>query len=201
MASAAVSRIMSGSSGVARVFGGAAAHCQPTATIALQSASGRMISGMPADNVTRIEGNARVRSPFELAAPQHGIINSALAGGRALGGVRSFHASTRADSTVLVAGLGVAAAALAARFAVQALQKADGSSAGAASADKVEGKSEASDDASSASSAKKKAEATEQRSHKGMGAEFFARQFYKGGFEDKMTRREAALILGVRCVR
>mmetsp|Transcript_8360 Transcript_8360/g.7485 ORF Transcript_8360/g.7485 Transcript_8360/m.7485 type:complete len:174 (-) Transcript_8360:26-547(-) len=29
-------------------------------------------------------------------------------------------------------------------------------------------------------------------------ASFFARNFYDGGFEDKMTRREAALILGVR---
>ena len=28
----------------------------------------------------------------------------------------------------------------------------------------------------------------------------FAKRFYEGGFEDKMTRREAALILGVRCV-
>jgi len=29
-------------------------------------------------------------------------------------------------------------------------------------------------------------------------ANFFAKNFYDGGFEDKMTRREAALILGVR---
>ena len=29
----------------------------------------------------------------------------------------------------------------------------------------------------------------------------FAKRFYEGGFEEKMTRREAALILGVRCVR
>lgn len=28
----------------------------------------------------------------------------------------------------------------------------------------------------------------------------FAKRFYEGGFEDKMTRREAALILGVRYV-
>lgn len=31
------------------------------------------------------------------------------------------------------------------------------------------------------------------------GAEsLFGKRFYEGGFEDKMTRREAALILGVR---
>ena len=33
----------------------------------------------------------------------------------------------------------------------------------------------------------------------GMSA-LFAKRFYEGGFEDKMTRREAALILGVRYV-
>jgi hypothetical protein len=33
----------------------------------------------------------------------------------------------------------------------------------------------------------------------GMSA-LFAKRFYEGGFEEKMTRREAALILGVRCV-
>lgn len=30
------------------------------------------------------------------------------------------------------------------------------------------------------------------------GSSWFARNFYEGGFEDKMTKREAALILGVR---
>ena len=33
---------------------------------------------------------------------------------------------------------------------------------------------------------------------KSWGAEMLAKRFYRGGFEDKMTRREAALILGVR---
>jgi hypothetical protein len=32
------------------------------------------------------------------------------------------------------------------------------------------------------------------------GGQAFARRFYKGGFEDKMSKREASLILGVRCV-
>ena len=30
------------------------------------------------------------------------------------------------------------------------------------------------------------------------GSTWFAKSFYDGGFEDKMTRREAALILGIR---
>ena len=46
---------------------------------------------------------------------------------------------------------------------------------------------------------KKKSKDTEPKSsHHTMGADFWAKQMYKGGFEDKMTRREAALILGVR---
>ena len=32
----------------------------------------------------------------------------------------------------------------------------------------------------------------------GFGSSWFARNFYDGGFEEKMTRREAALILGIR---
>ena len=32
----------------------------------------------------------------------------------------------------------------------------------------------------------------------GTMSSLFAKRFYEGGFEDKMTRREAALILGVR---
>ena len=41
---------------------------------------------------------------------------------------------------------------------------------------------------------------TQQTSTQSQGffASFFARNFYDGGFEDKMTKREAALILGVR---
>lgn len=31
-----------------------------------------------------------------------------------------------------------------------------------------------------------------------MASSWFSKRFYEGGFEDKMTRREAALILGVR---
>ena len=39
---------------------------------------------------------------------------------------------------------------------------------------------------------------TDKKANEGFFASFFARTFYDGGFEDKMTKREAALILGVR---
>jgi len=34
-------------------------------------------------------------------------------------------------------------------------------------------------------------------SQKAWGAEFLSKRFYKGGFEEKMNKREAALVLGV----
>lgn len=70
-------------------------------------------------------------------------------------------------ATPLIAGLSIAAAALAARYGIAAIEswqtavRAGGAAAGAAS----------------------------------MGA---AKRFYEGGFEPKMTRREAALVLGIR---
>ncbi|KAE9034508.1 hypothetical protein PR003_g10089 [Phytophthora rubi] len=76
---------------------------------------------------------------------------------------RAFHASAQRENTVLVAGLGVAGAALGAKYALQVWE-----------AYKNRPKSE-----KAASSWK-------------------YRNFYDGPFEDKMTRREAALILGVR---
>ncbi|KAG6617323.1 Mitochondrial import inner membrane translocase subunit TIM14 [Phytophthora cinnamomi] len=76
---------------------------------------------------------------------------------------RAFHASAQRENTVLVAGLGVAGAALGAKYALQVWE-----------AYKSRPKSE-----KAASSWK-------------------YRNFYDGPFEEKMTRREAALILGVR---
>jgi hypothetical protein len=106
---------------------------------------------------------------------------------------RAFHATARAESTVLIAGLSVAATALAARYAIQAFSSNSDASAAPGKAGEEGAGSEA---GAGAGAAKKKEEP--QRSQKGMGAEFWARQLYTGGFEDAMTRREAALILGIR---
>lgn len=76
-------------------------------------------------------------------------------------GARALHSSAPRDSAVLFAGLGVASAALGAKYVVQAYE-----------AYKARPKSEVS--------------------------KWKYRNFYDGPFEDKMTRREAALILGVR---
>lgn len=63
------------------------------------------------------------------------------------------------QATPLIAGLSVAAAALAGRYGIQAWQ-----------------------------------------AFKARPPTARMRKFYEGGFQPKMTRREAALILGVRCV-
>ncbi|TYZ69044.1 hypothetical protein PybrP1_006579 [[Pythium] brassicae (nom. inval.)] len=80
---------------------------------------------------------------------------------RTAGAIRAFHATPQRDSVILLAGLGVAGAAMGAKYALQAFE-----------AYKARPKSEVS--------------------------AWKYRNFYDGPFEDKMTRREAALILGVR---
>ncbi len=143
--------------------------------------------------------------------------------------MRFFHATPPAESTVLIAGLSVAAAALAARFAVQAFSGSgnkEGDAAAPSSSASAEGDgketpsspqdeklgrkktthahhSSAAADKTTTGGASAGASSTAgasaaSKSHHSMGADFWARQLYSGGFEDKMTRREAALILGVR---
>lgn len=76
---------------------------------------------------------------------------------------------------------------------------ADGSAAGGSSSGggAAEGASRLSG-ADAAASAAKGARPTATSTGSMFGAQAFARRFYKGGFEDKMSRREASLILGVR---
>ncbi|KAL4174177.1 hypothetical protein KRP22_006117 [Phytophthora ramorum] len=76
--------------------------------------------------------------------------------------LRGFHASPQRENTALVAGLGVAGAALGAKYALQVW------------------------------------EAYKNRPKSDKVSAWKYRNFYDGPFEDKMTRREAALILGVR---
>jgi DnaJ family protein C protein 19 len=138
---------------------------------------------------------------------------------------RHLHATPRAPSAVaLVGGLTVAAGAMAARYALQAYEKAqgpappsDGSSSSSSSSSEESSSSGASSSGSSSSRDKAQGAAADGGSEakadggggsaaagggfsfqKSWGAEMLAKRFYRGGFEEKMTRREAALILGVR---
>ena len=114
---------------------------------------------------------------------------------------RPFHASPARDSALLLGGVSVAAAALAARYALQRMDPPPGEGGGEAPGSPSDAASERdSKDATSTSSSSSSAgeEAPKRPAARGFGAELMAKRFYRGGFEDKMTRREAALVLGVR---
>lgn len=139
------------------------------------------------------------RAPITRAAATQGYVISnsrdskfSLAPQANSRGIRATHPQ---QSTVLLGGLGVAAAALSARYLIQALEKSK-----AARAEEPESTETTSNTSSNTTT---EGDSSTQESGTGsasgsFGATMFARRFYKGGFESVMTRREAALILGVR---
>lgn len=140
---------------------------------------------------------------------------------------RALHTSANPESAALVLGLTVAGAAVAGIYGIKAWEKykataaaaekeggSEGAEPGEPSAatdgtDSANTKS-ASSGADSSTAGNAKAEAAAKEGEKSapkssssggiFGAQAFAKRFYRGPFEDKMTRREAGLILGVRCV-
>lgn len=135
---------------------------------------------------------------------------------------KTFHNSVRAENELIIGGLGVLGAAMTLKYTLQAYdsyaQKRASQPADAAQAKDNQKDSTQADtaDATHASSAKEtepeaEAEASTAKAEPKMKAApaspgffanwtnaWFAKNFYDGGFEDKMTKREAALILGVR---
>jgi hypothetical protein len=89
---------------------------------------------------------------------------------------RSFHITRHQESAVVVGGAAVCVAALSARYMLQAYQQYKINQENAPAIAESKG--------------------TEKRSFFNLNMSY--RNFYDGPFEDKMTRREAALILGVR---
>ena len=118
------------------------------------------------------------------------------------------HTTAPASSAILLGGLSVAGAALAARFALQRLDGGGSSAAGGAPPppppeDGAEGKGEGAEGRVEGASAPEGSEGAapgggEAKKARSFGADFLSKRFYRGGFEEKMTRREAALVLGVR---
>ena len=97
---------------------------------------------------------------------------------------RSLHSTARAENgTILVSALGIAGVAYGGKIVAEQVDKWQTAKAAAAANGGEEG--EEGEEASSSSGG-------------GMFGSLFAKNFYEGGFEDKMTRREAALILGIR---
>ncbi|EKU20251.1 chaperone -domain containing protein [Nannochloropsis gaditana CCMP526] len=94
--------------------------------------------------------------------------------------IRALHA-TRRQENLVVGGLVVAGGALALQYGLRAYKQWQAKKAAEGAEDKADGGKSGGGGGFSG----------------GMSS-LFAKRFYEGGFEDKMTRREAALILGVR---
>lgn len=117
---------------------------------------------------------------------------------------RQYRSTVHKESVLIFGGIGLALGAMGARYAVQTYNNQR------ASKERAEGSAPGGADASASgpaadSSSKAQADATMESAFASIGGSwaefkktFFAKGYYDGGFEDKMSRREAALVLGVR---
>lgn len=107
----------------------------------------------------------------------------------------------RRASGLLVSGLTVAAVAIAVQRGLPLFQSKSCDSTSTEGVDSNAGQSQ-SDGSSQSWYSKERTDKGENMGHDGnrasFGSDWFARTFYDGGFEEKMNKREAALILGVR---
>lgn len=114
---------------------------------------------------------------------------------------RNYSVTTRTENATLVLALGtIAATAKAGQYALQAYEEWK-----AHQPEEDPNTTKTQDTQSSSANADKSSSSSSKTSSNGakrenMFASFFnvGSKYYEGGFEDKMTRREAALILGVR---
>jgi hypothetical protein len=120
---------------------------------------------------------------------------------------RNYSLTTRKENTTLILALGtVAATAKAGQYAFQAYEEWKASrpeeDINTSKAEDTQSSSTKADSntSSSSSSGKEGSKASNGTKRENMFASFFnvGSKYYEGGFEEKMTRREAALILGVR---
>jgi DnaJ family protein C protein 19 len=126
----------------------------------------------------------------QLLAPrwlqQHGLLQERLQQQALVAPhVRALHASARRESmTPVIVGGGIAVIALAGSKVIEAIDRRAAAKAAAAEGAAGEGKA---------------ADAAADDAGAGFLSWFsFGKRYYEGGFEPEMTRREAALILGIR---
>lgn len=133
--------------------------------------------------------------------------------------LRSYHRSSRSENELIVGGLAIGVGAISLQYALKAYtsfsQKrtenatpqaenevpgGDETTTKASEAVSSEDDTAATTEAKKKEAAQKRAKATTTNMDSWFGNwnTWFAKNFYDGGFEDKMTKREAALILGVR---
>ena len=104
--------------------------------------------------------------------------------------INQFHLTGRADNALIFGGAAAVAAGVGIQYIYNAYQSAP------------KAQDPASTDGDTATTASTDGNGTTQAQQNEAGASIFAswfeKNYYEGGFEDKMTKREAALILGVR---
>jgi len=130
-------------------------------------------------------------------------------------GIRSFHSTiSRKDSSLIIGGAGLLVASVVAQqvfkyyqnkneVATKETTTTEDSKTNAQSSSPSSSTSKADSSSSTAANNNSNSNSTSSTNPNpgkpvGFFASFFARTFYEGGFEPKMTRREAALVLGVR---
>jgi hypothetical protein len=120
--------------------------------------------------------------------------------------LNQYSTSQKHESSLVMGGIVVAGTAVTLKYALAAYQNYEANKPVVPENASTDKQSEdeantAKATASQADSKKKKADTAGQQAAKQADSIFsswFARNFYDGGFEDKMTKREAALILGIR---
>lgn len=113
--------------------------------------------------------------------------------------VAYYHRSVRDESGLIVAGAALIGGSIAAHYVIQGYHAYQAKLKEIEEREKqrrLEGISR--EEHPEKTSTRKKSEAKENIFSNVLNSSFFSRNFYDGGFEEKMTRREAALILGVR---
>jgi hypothetical protein len=107
--------------------------------------------------------------------------------------INKYHVSSRNENMMIVGGAALLTGAVGAQYALKlykSMPKTEQSSTTEVNDESVKM------DTETAKATEAKAPNAEEE--KSMFSSWFAKNYYEGGFEDKMTKREAALILGVR---
>eukprot|EP01041_Mallomonas_annulata_P010038 gene10038-20901_t len=107
---------------------------------------------------------------------------------------REYSITKRNDNPLIMGGVGIVVAAVTVQYALKLYNAA----AAASEQAKTEESASQTQETSTTEKTGAKTESKTETTGSMFDASWFARTFYDGGFEDKMSRREAALILGVR---
>ena len=146
-----------------------------------------------------LKTEVRGQVPRAVSSYPHSL-NASSSRKNGLNQTSSYHSSRKIENDLILGGAAIAASALGLQYAINIYKAMPKKSSVETDASTPAGTSTT---AKSRGEKKKKTAAADSGSNDAAGASsswttWFARTFYDGGFEEKMTKREAALILGVR---